>query len=59
MKYDKSLNEVNENVDNCSMFDQDFDLGLEILEVDGSTVLEEMGASIGFNSCSSVVKLGY
>lgn len=30
------------------------ELGLTILEVEDSTVLEEMGASIGWNSCSSI-----
>lgn len=33
------------------------DFGLEVLEVDSSTVLDEMGASIGFNSCSQVLKI--
>jgi hypothetical protein len=30
------------------------ELGLEILEVDSSTVMDEMGASIGYNSCSRI-----
>lgn len=47
------------------LFEQEFELdnmdtaelGLEVLEVDESTVLEEMGASVGNNSCSIVIKL--
>lgn len=46
-------------------FEQEFELnnadmaelGLEVLEVDESTVLEEMGASFGTNSCSIVIAL--
>lgn len=55
--YDESLSEFNANSEKDNRKKQDLDLGLEILEVDGSTVLEEMGASFGYNSCSSVAKI--
>lgn len=32
-----------------------FELDIEIYEVDSSTVLDEMGASQGGNSCSEVI----
>lgn len=35
--------------------EKEFDLELEVYEVSSSTVLEEMGASNGYNSCSVVV----
>lgn len=50
MEKDQSFEQAFE-LDNSAMAE----LGLEILEVDESTVLEEMGASIGFNSCSLII----
>lgn len=35
--------------------DQEIELDLEVYEVDSSTVLENMGASNGTNSCSVVI----
>ncbi|WP_223068539.1 thiopeptide-type bacteriocin [Paenibacillus caui] len=35
--------------------EKDFELELEVYEVSSATVLEEMGASSGYNSCSTVV----
>ncbi|MED1563615.1 hypothetical protein AJ85_21625 [Alkalihalobacillus alcalophilus ATCC 27647 = CGMCC 1.3604] len=34
------------------------DLDLEIYEVDSTTMMDTMGASGSFNSCSSIVKTG-
>lgn len=31
------------------------ELGLEVLEVDTDTMLEDMGASFGFKGCCSIV----
>ncbi|MFI3124792.1 hypothetical protein ODU07_04740 [Streptococcus suis] len=44
---------------NKELFDSNelSDFGLEVLEVDSSTVLDEMGASQGHNSCSQVVQI--
>ncbi|GAA0362252.1 hypothetical protein [Bacillus horti] len=36
------------------LFEEDFAVELEVYEVSSSTVLEKMGASQGYNSCSQV-----
>lgn len=38
--------------------DKDLDLDIDVYEVSSSTVLDSVGASIGWNSCSSVIKMG-
>lgn len=36
---------------------EDFAVELEVYEVSSSTVLEKMGASKGYNSCSTVIEV--
>jgi len=48
---------LNENLEKETEFSQDDldKLGLEVAEISSSTMLEELGASFGKNSCSSVI----
>lgn len=55
LQLENSINEEN-NDSNMNFGNETLkELGLEILEVSTSTMLEDMGASVGKNSCSTVI----